>query len=119
TVRQACAMSRQVKVLFIYTNLHDPQKIKADWDRLVGDSLGVPLTLEESPYASFIEPLVDAVTEIERDEPGRQVTVMMPEVISNGWLDHLLLNQSVNVVSEALRDGGSRLFSRYRYYVNV
>jgi amino acid transporter len=119
TVRQACAMSRQVKVLFIYTNLHDPQKIKADWDRLVGDSLGVPLTLEESPYASFIEPLVDAVTEIERDQPDRQVTVMMPEVISNGWLDHLLLNQSVNVVSEALRDGGSRLFSRYRYYVNV
>ena len=44
---------------------------------------------------------------------------MMPEVISTGWLDGLLLNQSVDLVSAALRDKGSRLFSRYRYYLQV
>jgi hypothetical protein len=119
TVRQACSMSREVKVLFVYAGHHDPETIQRDWDRLLGQTMGVTLTLKESPYASFVEPLVSTVREIESLEPDRRLTVMMPEVISQGWLDGLLLNQSINVVSEALREGGSRLFSRYRYYLPV
>jgi amino acid transporter len=119
TVRQACTMSRQVKVLFVYSDQHDPAQIQADWDRLVGGPLGVPLTLQESPYASFIDPLVSMVHDLERREPDQRLTVMMPEVISRGWLDGLLLNQSIDVVSEALREGGSRIFCRYRYYLSL
>jgi hypothetical protein len=119
TVRQACTMSRQVKVLFVYSDQHDPAQIQADWDRLVGGPLGVPLTLQESPYASFIDPLVGMVQDLERSEPDQRLTVMMPEVISWGWLDGLLLNQSIDMVSEALREGGSRIFCRYRYYLSL
>jgi len=119
TVRQACTMSRQVRVLFVYSDQHDPGQIQTDWDRLVGGPLGVPLTLQESPYASFIDPLVSMVHDLERREPDQRLTVMMPEVISRGWLDGLLLNQSIDVVSEALREGGSRIFCRYRYYLSL
>jgi len=119
TVRQAASMSRQVKVLFVYSSLQDPEQIQRDWDRLVGGPMSIPLTLSESPYFSFIEPLVSTIHTFERQQPDLHLTVMMPEVISQGWLDGLLLNQSINVVSESLRDGGSRLFSRYRYYLPV
>ncbi|MFZ9621159.1 MAG: APC family permease [Prochlorococcaceae cyanobacterium] len=119
TVRQAASMSRQVKVLFVYSSLHDPEQIQRDWDRLVGGPMGIPLTLSESPYASFIEPLVSTIHTLERQQPDQHLTVMMPEVITQGWLDGLLLNQSINVVSDTLREGGSRLFSRYRYYLSV
>jgi hypothetical protein len=112
-------MSRQVRVLFVYSDQHDPGQIQTDWDRLVGGPLGVPLTLQESPYASFIDPLVSMVHDLERREPDQRLTVMMPEVISRGWLDGLLLNQSIDVVSEALREGGSRIFCRYRYYLSL
>ena len=44
---------------------------------------------------------------------------MMPEVIGNRWFDRYLLNQSIDVVSSALADGRSRLFSRYRHYLPV
>ncbi|MEB3275562.1 MAG: APC family permease [Cyanobacteriota bacterium] len=118
-VRQACSMSRNVRVLFVYSDHHDPARIQADWDRQLGDPLGVPLTLQESPYASFIDPLVEMVHACERQEPDQRLTVMMPEVISPGWLDGLLLNQSVDVVSAALREGGSRIFTRYRYYLQA
>ncbi|MEB3235354.1 MAG: APC family permease, partial [Cyanobacteriota bacterium] len=118
-VQQACSMSRQVQVLFVYSGHHDPVQIQADWDRHIAAPLGVPLTLKESPYASFIDPLVAMVQDIERSQPDQRLTVMMPEVISPGWLDGLLLNQSIDVVSAALRDGGSRLFSRYRYYIEA
>ncbi|MFT5339774.1 MAG: amino acid transporter [Cyanobium sp.] len=123
-VRQACSMSRQVSVLFVYSSHHNPQQIRAQWDREIGQPLGVALTLKESPYASFIDPLVEMVHAIERgaferNQPDQRLTVLMPEVISTGWLDGLLLNQSVDLVSAALRDRGSRLFSRYRYYLQV
>lgn len=32
-------------------------------------------------------------------------------------MDGLLLNQSVDVLARALRESGSRLFSRHRYYI--
>jgi hypothetical protein len=128
-VRHACSMSRQVSVLFVYSSHHNPQQIRAQWDRQIGLPLGVALTLKESPYASFIDPLVEMVHAIERgafersaidrSQPEQRLTVMMPEVISTGWLDGLLLNQSVDLVSAALRDRGSRIFSRYRYYLQV
>ena len=123
-VRQACSMSRQVSVLFVYSSHHNPQRIRELWDRQIGQPLGVALTLKESPYASFIDPLVEMVhviesSAIELSQPEQRLTVLMPEVISTGWLDDLLLNQSVDLVSAALRDRGSRIFSRYRYYLQV
>lgn len=123
-VRQACSMSRQVSVLFVYSSHHNPQRIRAQWDRQIGQPPGVALTLKESPYASFIDPLVEMVhaielSAIEGSQPEQRLTVLMPEVISTGWLDGLLLNQSVDLVSAALRDRGSRLFSRYRFYLQV
>lgn len=118
-VRQAWLMSRDVRVLFVYSDQHDPDRIQADWDRELGAPLGLPLTLKQSPYASFIEPLVEMVHDCERQEPDQSLTVMMPEVVSSGLLDGLLLNQSIDVVSAALQEGRSRIFMRYRYYIQA
>ena len=119
TVRRASSMSRLVTVLFVHGDHHDPERIQADWDRLVGKSLGLPLLLEPSHYGSFINPLVDKIREIERQEPDQRLTVMMPEVITPSPIDNLLLNQSVDLVSHLLADGCSRLFSRCRYILHA
>ena len=118
-VRQACSMSRRVRVLFVYGEHQDPQRIQADWDRLIGGPLGLALDLRPSPYASFLEPLVTTVEELERQEPDQRLVVMMTEVIGSRWFDRFLLNQSIDLVSKALADGHSRLFSRYRHYLTV
>lgn len=82
------------------------------------------LTLKESPYTSFIDPLVEMFhviesSVIERSQPDQPFTVLMTSGISTGRHDCLFLNQSVDLVSAALRDRGSRFFSRYRYYLQV
>ena len=118
-IHQALSMSRQVRVLFVYGEHHDPARIQADWDRLFAGQPGLEFSLSPSPYASFIDPLVSMVQQVEREEPDQRLTVMMPEVIGNRWFDRYLLNQSIDVVSSALADGRSRLFSRYRHYLPV
>jgi amino acid transporter len=117
TVQQASSMSRQVTVLFVYADHHDPDQIQADWDRLMGASHSLDFQLHESPYGSFLDPLVAMIRQLEQQEPDQRLTVMMPEIVSRGWMDGLLLNQSVDVVARALRESGSRLFSRHRYYL--
>ena len=112
-------MSRHVRVLFVYGEHHDPARIQADWDRLFAAQPGLQLSLSPSPYASFIDPLVSMVQQVELEEPDQRLTVMMPEVIGNRWFDRYLLNQSIDVVSSALADGRSRLFTRYRHYLPV
>jgi hypothetical protein len=119
TVQQACRMSRQVTVLFVYADHHDPDQIQADWDRLIGSSQSLDFQLHESPYGSFLDPLVAMIRKLEQQEPDQRLTVMMPEIVSQGWMDGLLLNQSVDVVARALRESGSRLFSRHRYYLQA
>ncbi len=118
-VRQALSMSRKVRVLFVYGEHHDPARIQADWNRLFAGQPGLEFNLSPSPYASFIDPLVSMVQQVELEEPDQRLTVMMPEVIGNRWFDRYLLNQSIDVVSSALADGRSRLFSRYRHYLPV
>lgn len=118
-VRQALSMSRKVRVLFVYGEHHDPARIQADWNRLFAGQPGLEFNLSPSPYASFIDPLVSMVQQVELEEPDQRLTVMMPEVIGNRWFDRYLLNQSIDVVSSALADGRSRLFTRYRHYLPV
>ncbi|MEB3262095.1 MAG: hypothetical protein VKK94_03950 [Cyanobacteriota bacterium] len=50
TVQQACSMSRNVTVLFVYAEHHEPERIQADWDRLMGSSPSLAFQLHESPY---------------------------------------------------------------------
>ena len=118
-VRQALSMSRRVRVLFVYGEHHDPVKIQADWDRLFAGQPALQFSLSPSPYASFIDPLVSMVQDVELEEPDQRLTVMMPEVIGSRWFDRYLLNQSIDVVSSALADEHSRLFTRYRHYLPV
>jgi amino acid transporter len=118
-VRQALSMSRNVRVLFVYGEHHDPARIQADWDRLFAWQQELHFSLSPSPYASFIDPLVSMVQAVELEEPDQRLTVMMPEVVGNRWFDRYLLNQSIDVVSSALSDGRSRLFTRYRHYLPV
>lgn len=91
---------------------------KTDGDRLMGSSPSLAFQLHESPYGSFLDPLVAMIRQLQQQEPDQRLTVMMPEIVTVG-VDGLLLNQSVDVVARALRESGSRLFSRHRYCIPV
>ena len=46
-----------------------------------------------SPYRFVINPIVDAVLELERKNPDRQIAVLIPELIERRWYYHALHNQ--------------------------
>ena len=63
---------------------------------------GVPLVVLDSPYRSLLEPLLDYIDTIQRDDPDGYVTVVLPEFVPARWWQHIFHNQSALLIKAAL-----------------
>jgi len=67
------------------------EKLKADWHKY---SEGIPLRAVESPFRKVVEPLVEELDRIRRNEPEYTITVILPEFVTGHWWEHVLHNQT-------------------------
>ncbi|WP_342593353.1 APC family permease [Sinorhizobium americanum] len=68
------------------------------------------LMLIPAPYRQLHEPLLRLVEKLDLDSPERKVTVLIPEIIKEGWLQKLLhMNRAGRLRARLLRFGGPRL----------
>jgi amino acid transporter len=79
----------------------------ATWGR------GVALTVLDSPYRSLMEPLLEYVEQVHREQPGGYVTIVLPEFVPARWWHHFFHNQS------ALRIKGALLFKHNTVVTSV
>jgi amino acid transporter len=88
--------------------------LRANWKRLVAEPVeragGTPptLTIVESPYRMIIKPILDFVLTTELDNPGRQIAVIVPELVERHWYHYLLHNQRAELLKALLLVKGSR-----------
>jgi hypothetical protein len=66
-----------------------------------------------SPYRKLYAPLVQAVTDLQRKYPGRDLAVLVPELVPSRWYHFLLHNQTAAVIKAYL------LFSGFRRVVVI
>ena len=76
-------------------------KLEEKWHKWIPD---VPLVIVDSPYRSLLRPLLSYIDALQRQQPDRILTVLIPEFVAVRWWENLLHNQS------ALRLKGSLLF---------
>ena len=55
-----------------------PSALRAQWDRW---GQGVALVVLDSPYRSLMEPLLEYIEQVQRDDPDDYVTVILPEFV--------------------------------------
>ena len=55
-----------------------------------------------SPYRSLLEPLLDYIEQIQREDPSAYVTVILPEFVPRRLWQHLLHNQHALLIKGAL-----------------
>jgi amino acid transporter len=61
----------------------------------------------KSPYRFVIQPIVDFVLDLERNNPGRQIVVLIPELVENHWYYFFLHNQRAAALKAMLYVKGS------------
>jgi amino acid transporter len=61
-----------------------------------------------SPFRQLYRPLIDVVTDIQRKHPGRDIAVIVPELVATKWYHYILHNQTAGIIKAYLLFSGLR-----------
>ena len=77
------------------------------------------LVILTSPFRFVITPIVDYVLELARDNPERQIAVIIPEIVERRWYYHMLHNQRATALKSLLyfKGNGRILVINVPWYV--
>ncbi len=111
---ESLAMARSFSPTVIAVHVCDnPDHIttlRAKWDAWGNH---VPLTIIDSPYRSYIRPLLAYLDAIDRQRPDDTLVVVVPELVLDRWWHNLLHNQT------ALRLKAALFFRRRTVVMNI
>ncbi len=92
----AVGIARAVSSLVTAVHLTDDraraEEFRQRWNEAVPD---VPLLLIESPYRAFVAPMIAFVDSLERSEPDRRISVVLPSFAARHWWERLLHNRDI------------------------
>jgi len=98
-MRFGMLMSREVKVVHVHGD--EQHAFENAWEPFVLVPLregGLPepeLVTVASTYRTIISPLMDYILQLENENPGRKIAVLLPELVVRHWWENLLHNQRV------------------------
>lgn len=116
----AVGMAREISNLVTAIHLTDQSEhaeaFRERWERVVPD---VPLMIIESPYRAFVAPIVAYIEHLERQEPDRQITVLLPIVKERNWWERFLHNRDIERLRPVLRDQPSVNVIDFQYDIEA
>jgi hypothetical protein len=118
-LRFALSISPDVYALHVA----DDEKMMADLEDTWEDRAQAPaiaaglaapkLIVAYSPFRKLFAPLKEAVSDLQRCHPGRELAVIVPELVTTRWYQFMLHNQTATVIKAYL------LFSGFRRVVVI
>jgi amino acid transporter len=111
-LRLAMTMSREVEVLHIESE-DSTNSLKRIWLTRVEEpareaKMAVPLlTVLKSPFRFVVQPIIDHVLEIERNNPDRTIAVLLPDLVERHWYQYFLHNQRAQTLASSLLTQGT------------
>jgi amino acid transporter len=109
----ALTLSPEIHAVHVGTE-EETNALRDNWNRLVADPCAQAggtrpsLVTLESPYRLIIKPILDYVMKMETDNPGRQIAVIVPELVERHWYHYPLHNQRAELLKALLLVKGSR-----------
>jgi amino acid transporter len=89
-MRYAVKRCQEVRAVHVDLDAVCAAEITRQWARW---GSGATLEVLDSPYRSFVEPVLQYVQKVEAERPDRLMTVVLPEVIPHRWWQTLLHNR--------------------------
>jgi hypothetical protein len=99
TVEYALTVSENVTALHVSDDAAEAEETRQRWEEVIPE---VPLVVIESPYRSFIAPILTYIDAIDRSYPGETITVVLPELVPAHFWQGFLHNQSSIPLKRAL-----------------
>jgi hypothetical protein len=112
-LRFGLLLSKEIKVVHVHSE-DEAHGIDQDWDDKILAPIrerGMPdpeLVTIPSNYRFIIAPLMDYILQLESENPGRKVAVLLPELVVRHWWENLLHNQRVQLLKLLLLVKGNQ-----------
>ena len=109
----AFAISKEVRAVHVDDGTGSANLIE-EWQRFVDEPaqraaiVPPPLTVVSSRYRFVIRPIVEYILQVEQENPGRQIAVLIPELVERHWYHHLLHNKRASLLKAVLLLKGDR-----------
>jgi len=98
-LRYGRTLATDVRAVYIEIDPRTTETLRQQWPEW---GQGVQLVVLDSPYRSLLEPLLDYIDAMKRDDPNGYVTVILPEFVPRRLWQHLLHNQHALLIKGAL-----------------
>ena len=112
-LRFGLLLSKQIKVVHVHSD-DEAHGIDKDWDEKIVAPIreaGFPdpeLVTIPSSFRFVVSPLMDYILQLEAENPGRKVAVLLPELVVRHWWENLLHNQRVQLLKILLLVKGNQ-----------
>jgi amino acid transporter len=98
-LRYGRTLADDVRAVYVEIDSAGTQAIRQLWPEW---GQNVELVVLESPYRSLMEPLLEYIEQVQREDPHGYVTVILPEFVPRRIWQHLLHNQHALLIKGAL-----------------
>jgi hypothetical protein len=114
TVTYARSLSPNITALHITDDMDRGRELKREWESTV---LDVPMTIINSPYRSFVAPVLSYIDALDRADPGQYITVVLPEYRTPWPWQRMLHNQSARRLKSALVERPNTVIIEVPYHL--
>ena len=103
-LRFAYSLSHEVRAIHISAGDETHDEFCRDWARFAdapARQAGLPppeLVVIDSPFRLVLTPILDYVLELEKQNAGQQIAVLLPELVERHWFHYLLHNQRAEIL---------------------
>jgi amino acid transporter len=113
-LRFAYTLSREVRAVHVSAGDETEDTFCQEWSRFAeapAREAGLPppeLVMIDSPYRLVLTPILNYVLQVEKENPGRQIAVLLPEMVERHWYHYLLHNQRAEILKTWLLVKGNQ-----------
>jgi amino acid transporter len=113
-LRFALKISPEIYALHVADDEQAMLALEDGWERHVqipareSDRIPPRLIVTYSPYRRLYAPLKQVVEDLQRAQPGRDIAVIVPELVGTRWYHYILHNQTAAVIKIYLNLSGFR-----------
>jgi hypothetical protein len=115
TIAYARTLSPHAVAVHVTDEFENAEALRQQWENSIPDT---PLVVVESPYRSFIEPLLAYIEGMDRTQPNQMVTVVLPEFVPKRFWQRFLHNQLAVRLKQALVNRPNTVVVEVPYHLN-
>jgi len=114
-IKYAKSIARDVRVVYVELDEAATDRLKPMWKKL---NTGIELTVLQSPYRSVIQPILDYIRTVDREDQDDMLTVVIPEFVTARWWHSIYHNQTAFLIRTALMFERNKVVTSVRYHLN-